>query len=100
MKRFLLLAPMLFLISCAIHTYNGPGTFQDLANARYQCLQETSERQKDIAVLVNKYKGTAKVTSTVMPTCSHFNACLAAKGYYKDPNGRFDASGIKIRCRY
>ena len=91
MKRFLLLVPMLFLISCAAVKYNGPGTFQDLANARYQCLHETSERQIDDVA--------AASTSTVMPTCSHFQACLAAKGYYEDPNGKFDASGIKIRCR-
>jgi hypothetical protein len=99
MKRFLLLVPMLVLTSCAIK-YNGPGTFQDLANARYQCLQETSEEQSGSAASINKYGGAASSTSTVMPTCSHFQACLAAKGYYEDPNGKFDASGIKIKCRY
>jgi hypothetical protein len=89
---------MLVLISCAPR-YNGPGTFQDFANTRYQCLQEISERQSESGAFINQYGGAASSTDTVMPNCSAFNACLAAKGYYVDQNGRFDASAIKIRCR-
>ncbi len=74
--------------------FNGPGTFQDFANTRYQCLQETSVRQIDVSV--NKVQGTA--SETFMPTCSTFYACLASKGYYYNEKGQFSDEGIKISC--
>ena len=86
----------LILTGCAVPNYSGPGTYQDFANARYQCVQETSARQS--GAYVGQYGGYAN--STVMPTCSAFQACLASKGYYQDSNGRFNpqAAGI-VNCR-
>jgi len=74
--------------------FDGPGTFQDFAQARYQCTQETSRRVS--GAYVNQYGGSS--SSNVMPSCSAFSACLAAKGYYRNPNGRLDASAIRVDC--
>jgi hypothetical protein len=95
--KYLSLGFLLLLISCAAPKYTGPGTFQEFANARYQCVQETSARQS--GAYVNQYGGFAN--SSVMPTCSAFTACLASKGYYESSNGQFDpaAAGIVVRCR-
>jgi hypothetical protein len=75
--------------------FSGPGEFQDFAKARYQCLQET----KTVAsgAFINQFGGAS--TTNVAPSCSSFDACLAAKGYYRNPNGNLDASSIPINCR-
>lgn len=75
--------------------FSGPGEFQDFAKARYQCLQET----KTVAsgAFVNQFGGAS--ATNVAPSCSSFDACLAAKGYYRNPNGNLDASSIPISCR-
>ena len=74
--------------------FNGPGTFQEFATARYQCAQETAQRSS--GAYVNQYGGSA--SSSVRPNCTTLSACLAAKGYYRDRNGRLDASSIPIEC--
>ena len=74
--------------------FDGPGTFQDFAQSRYQCAQETSRRVS--GAYINQYGGSS--SSNVIPDCSTFSACLAAKGYYRNQNGRLDASGIQVNC--
>ena len=89
---------VVILCSCVhggTYKFSGPGDFQQFAQVRYQCLQETSVRQS--GAFVNSSGGAA--TSTVTPNCSAFDACLAAKGYYRNPNGNLDASSIPISCR-
>ena len=75
---FLLLLGTFFLLAgCQTHQtlrYSGDGTFQDLAKARYQCVQAHG-------------------------ACSPgFNACVAAQGFYRDAQGPLDASSIQIYC--
>ena len=77
------------------YKFTGPGTFQDFATARYQCLQETQTRSS--GAFVNQYGGAA--SSSVAPSCTAFDACLASKNYYRSPNGNFDASSIPVSCR-
>ena len=84
----------LLMTGCAAPKYDGPGSFQDFANARYQCVRETSARVSGAAI--NQYGGAA--SSSVMPSCSAFQACLASKGYYESQNGKFDAASIGVRC--
>ena len=93
MKKLLLIAMISILGGCAA-SYDGPGSFQDFANARYQCVQETSAWYSSGAA--NQYG--ASVSSGVKPGCSAFLACLASKGYYKTQNGRFDAKSIPVSC--
>lgn len=97
MKHFklLLISSLVSILSgCAAVNYDGPGSFQDFANARYQCLQETQQRIS--GGYINQSGGAA--TSQVMPSCSAFNSCLATKGYYQNQNGRFNPNSIAIRC--
>ena len=46
---------------------------------RYQCYQETKQRIS--GAFVNQYGGTS--SSQVLPSCSAWRACLAARGYYR-----------------
>jgi len=89
----------LLLAGCAYYggtlKFTGPGTFQEFAQARYQCAQETAAPQG--GAVVNRYGGAA--STSVVPNCSAFSACLAAKGYFRNPNGNLDASSIPIDCR-
>jgi hypothetical protein len=88
----------LLLAGCAVPVpkYDGPGSFQDFVNVRYQCVLETSARTS--GAFVNQYGGAS--SSRVMPSCSAFSACLASKGYFKSQTGRFDpaAAGIVVEC--
>jgi hypothetical protein len=101
-KYFLLIAVAVLLSSCGgmpapysgTYRFTGPGTFQDFANTRYQCAQETSRRVG--GAYVNQYGGSS--STNVIPSCSTFRACLAAKGYYPNPNGNLDASSIIVEC--
>lgn len=79
------------------YKFSGPGNFQEFARARYQCVQETAARQEH--GYANRQYGNAAVNSTVMPNCSAFSACLAAKGYFRNPNGNLDASSIIVDCK-
>ena len=100
MKRTFSVLSLMTLVGCAqipyggTYRFDGPGTFQNFAQARYECAQETSQRVS--GGFVNQYGGVA--SSRVMPSCSAFNACLAARGYYRNPNGRLDASSMVVSC--
>jgi len=90
-----LLAMTVIVAGCAVPPkFDGPGSFQDFANVRYQCIQETSARTSSGSA--NQYG--AYTTSAVMPSCSAFQACLASKGYYAQPNGKFDSASIPVKC--
>ena len=54
-------------------------TQQQFMNDRYSCLKETQQRVS--GAYVNQYGGVSN--SQVQPPCSAFNACLAARGYYR-----------------
>src|SRR5437667_12212554 len=58
---------------------NTGATQQQFMNDRYSCLQETQQRVS--GAYANQYGGAA--SSQVMPPCSAFNACMAARGYYR-----------------
>ena len=58
---------------------NTNATQQQFMRDRYSCYQETQQRVSN--AYANQYGGVAN--SRVMPTCSAFNACLAARGYYR-----------------
>ena len=103
MKNIFLLFSVFILTGCAdmapapykgTYRFTGPGTFQEFAQTRYQCLQETKARVS--SGFANEYGASAG--SSVMPSCSAIDACMAAKGYYRDPNGSLDASSIVISC--
>lgn len=51
--------------------YNGSGSYRDLLNARNQCAAHD-------------------------PCHLRFDSCVAAKGFYRSPNGHLDASNMKI----
>jgi len=89
MKNFIrisLLLTTIIILGCATgpqsyYRYVGPTnrSQQDWMNDRYACLKETQQRISNTAV--NGYGGAS--SSTVMPTCSAFNACLASRGFYR-----------------
>ena len=72
----------LFLSGCVPYggtlNFSGPGSFQDFANARYQCFSALGG------------------VSTV--SCGAMDSCMASKGYIRDRNGRHDASSIQVQC--
>ena len=76
-KKLFLISAVSFLVSaCGGQTlkYSGSGSFQDLANARNACAEHVCND-------------------------SRFNACVAAKGFYRSKQGRHDASSIKLYCQ-
>ncbi len=85
----------ILLTGCAAR-YNGPGTFQDFAKARYECY-ESLNRDKNYSAYIGEYGGSA--SSSTMPSCGSFVACLASRGYIKSENGRLDTSSIQVNCR-
>jgi hypothetical protein len=98
-KTILFLSTLIVVVGCTTiyggtYRFDGPGSFQDFAQVRYQCSQETSSRVS--GAFANQYGGAA--SSSVTPECSRFTACLAAKGYYRNPEGRLDASAIPVSC--
>ena len=95
MKKMMSITVIFALSGCATSTvYEGPGSFQDFANARYQCVRETSARISRGSA--DQY-GAAASTS-VKPSCSAFKACLASKGYFVNDNGRFSSESIPVEC--
>lgn len=54
-------------------------TQQEFINERYFCLKETQQRTSNTSV--NQYGGSS--SSSVIPSCSAFNACLASRGFYR-----------------
>lgn len=81
--------------------YDGPGTAQDFANARFECVERVSFRENNASFGQSAYGGGGKVNSTVVLSCSTFAACLASKGYFKNRNGKFDPAemGLEIECQ-
>jgi hypothetical protein len=95
------IAAVLALSGCAATRYDGPGTLQEFAAARYQCVQETkrpvfsAEISKTDAIrAIAGFKATAKE----IPSCSAFNSCLAAKGYFVSEQGRLSSEGLYVEC--
>ena len=76
------------------YMYSGPGTFQEFAQARYQCVKESRKRVS--GAFVNQYGGSS--SSNVGVDCNVMDACLGAKGYFRNPNGNLDASSIPVQC--
>ena len=60
-------------------TSSNNATEQQFVNDRYECYKETQQQVSN--AIVNQYGGVAN--SQVMPLCSAFYACLAARGYYR-----------------
>jgi hypothetical protein len=52
--------------------YSGSGTFHQLLNARNQCIAQD-------------------------PCALSFDSCVAAKGFYRSPNGHLDVSNMMIQ---
>ena len=81
--------------------FNPKSNQQQFMKDRYACLQETQQRVS--GAYVNQYGGAS--SSTVMPPCSAFNACLASRGYYRsdttNPNdpGLYVPQGAVINCQ-
>jgi hypothetical protein len=75
---------LLALAGCTPYTYtryltNNDASEQQFMQDRYQCYQQT---QQPVSVAyLNAYGGAA--SSQVLPSCSAFQACLAARGYYR-----------------
>jgi hypothetical protein len=78
---------------------------QQFMNDRYTCLRETQQRVS--GAHVGPYGGAA--SSQVLPSCSAFNACLAAHGYYRaadttnladfmQPGSLYVPQGAMIQC--
>jgi len=95
MKKMMSITAIFALSGCATATvYEGPGSFQDFANVRYQCVKETSARFSSGSA--DRYGAAA--SSSVKPSCSAFKACLASKGYFENENGRFSSESIPVDC--
>lgn len=58
-------------------------TYQDLLNSRYECAIEATGRSSSSSASVNANSGVGSSSSSsqVLPNCSLFNACLAARGW-------------------
>jgi len=105
MKKYLqvaaILSAILAIAGCnavspygGTYKFDGPGNFQEFANARYECARATQSYSSTAFV----QGGLGAASSNVAPSCSVFSACLASKGYYRNANGRLDASGIVVNC--
>ena len=94
-KYYFLAVIALTVTSCSAPKYSGPGTFEDFASARYQCVKE-SPLVETTRVGSSMYGRTG--SSTTLPSCSVFIACLASKGYYKNSSGQFDAAAAPVAC--
>ncbi len=99
MKTVLALILSFVIAGCAgiqggTFRYSGPGVFQDFAQARYQCIQESRKRVS--GAFLNQYGGSS--SSNVGVDCNVMDACLGAKGYFRNPNGNHDASVIPVQC--
>ena len=100
----MLLAPIASVIilgGCAATRYDGPGTLQEFAAVRYQCVQETKRpvfsaeiSKSDALRAIAGFRATAKE----IPSCSAFNSCLAAKGYFVSDQGRLSSEGLYVEC--
>jgi len=76
-------------------SFNGPGSNQDFAVARYQCFKETQQ----IAISASRDALGSSTSAGVQPSCAMFNACLAAKGYERVSSGRFNVTpDLAVKC--
>lgn len=76
-------------------SFNGPGSNQDFAVARYQCFRETQQ----IAISASRDALGSSTSAGVQPSCAMFNACLAAKGYERVTSGRFNVTpDLAVKC--
>lgn len=92
---------MFFLVGgCTVGgtmNFSGPGNFQDLAQARYECY--ASLQGHSVSGVANADTGVAAVSGGPTVSCGAFEACLASKGYVRDKNGHLDASSLRVSCR-
>jgi len=101
MKVLLIVLTSFYLAGCGngisggTMRYDGPGNFQDLAKARYECYNST----KDYSSSASAGSRYAYASSNTLPSCGAFNACIASKGFIKSKVGRLDASSITISCK-
>lgn len=71
-------------------------SLDDLLQARYECLKETQQQ----AWSVIYGRSTTPPTQAVLPTCSAFHACLAARGYVRVERGGLAVpKGLEIDCK-
>ena len=89
-----------------IRWINSRGVSQEqFMKDRYACLQETQQRVSES--YINQSGGAA--SSQVMPSCSAWNSCLSARGYYRSdttniddfrqPGNLFVPPGTIVYCR-
>ena len=78
-------------------TNNNNATYDQWMKDRYACYNETQQRVS--GAYVGPYGGAA--SSTVIPSCSAFNACLAARGYFRsDATGTLTVpAGAVVQCQ-
>ena len=79
------------------HRYMNYGASQQqFLKDRYECYNETSRRVS--SAYVDQYGGSS--SSRVMPSCSAFFGCLAARGYIKADNGNLVVpDGAVLQCQ-
>lgn len=75
---------LIFLLSACAPLYLGfqsktGKSQQQFMQDRYECYKETQQRISN--AYVNEYGGSS--SSQVLPKCSAFYACLAARGFYQ-----------------
>ncbi len=64
------------------------GTTQSqMLQARFECWKETAQRVDQGGFGVSDGFGGGYSDSKVLPDCSAFSACMAARGYIRDPRG-------------
>ena len=76
--------------------YNGPGNQNDFARSRYECYKEA--REISLNSSSDRYGSTTN--AGVLPSCSMFSSCLAAKGYERVDEGQFEVTPqLQIKCQ-
>ena len=90
------LATVLTSCSGTLPKFSHPTATQEkFLQDRYACYRETAQRVSTASV--GEYGGGA--VSEVVPNCSAFRACLAARGYLETENGSLVVtSSTKINC--
>lgn len=98
MVRYFVFASAFAIASCGTYggtmNYSGPGDFQAFAKARFECSKQSSGQSS--GGYINNYGGGYSTRQTV--NCGVLDACMASKGYTRDPSGIFDASSMKVQC--
>lgn len=98
MGKYFALPLVVLIASCNSYggtmNYSGPGDFQDFAKARYEC--SSGSKGQSSGGYIDAYSGSYSSRTTV--NCGMMDACMASKGYTRDPNGIFDATSMKVQC--